>query len=98
MLLSELQDETFDAIFIDADKTGYPKYLDFAEQRLRKGGLVIADNTFIWGTIFEDEPPLKNPQIWHAMKEFNERLADQSKFSSVIIPTKEGLSVAIKEF
>ena len=39
-------DGPFDLVFIDADKTGYPTYLTWAEEHLRVGGVVLLDNTF----------------------------------------------------
>ena len=41
----------FDLIFIDADKESYPQYLKWAEQHLRVGGVVLADNVFAWDHI-----------------------------------------------
>lgn len=97
-------DKTFkqtplDMVFIDADKISYNDYLDWAEVHVRKGGLIIADNTFLFNSVWLDEPPEnKAPTTWKGMKRFNERLADPEKYMSVIIPTQEGLSVAIKQF
>ncbi len=89
----------FDMIFIDADKISYPDYLDWAEQNIRKGGLIIADNTFLGGLAIEASPPENYaPTTWKNMRLFNERLADTSKYNATMIPTREGLSVAIKLF
>ena len=43
--------ETFDMIFIDADKAGYPGYLDLALDRLRKRGLIVIDNLLMDGDV-----------------------------------------------
>ena len=86
-----------DMIFIDAEKKGYPKYLDWAENSLRKGGLIVADNTFLNGSVY-GENEKTDKKLVNAMQDFNQRLADESKFDSVIIPTSEGLSAAIKKF
>lgn len=89
----------FDMIFIDADKISYVDYLDWAEKHIRKGGLIVADNTFLQGAVLEDSPPESHaPTTWANMRRFNERLADKNKYDATIIPTKEGLSVAIKLF
>lgn len=89
----------FDMIFIDADKISYPMYLDWAEKNLKKGGLIVADNTLLFDTVAEDTPPENvAPTTWQNMRRFNERLADPKKYCSLIIPTQEGLSVAIKLF
>lgn len=89
----------FDMVFIDADKISYPAYLDWAEKNVRKGGLIVADNTFLHGAVLENSPPEGvAPTTWKNMRSFNERLADKSKYNASIIPTSEGLSVAIKLF
>jgi predicted O-methyltransferase YrrM len=86
-----------DMVFIDADKESYPAYLDWAEANIKPGGLIVADNTFLFDTVFEEQPLEKiRPAMWEAMREFNQRLADTTKFESTMIPTNEGLSIAIK--
>lgn len=95
-----------DAVFIDADKISYPLYLDWAEAHLKPGGLLIADNTLLFGTVYLNELPAKEesadePAVrlgtWRAMREFNARLADDRHFESVMLPTAEGLSIAIRK-
>ncbi len=89
----------FDMIFIDADKISYPAYLDWAEKNIKKGGLIVADNTFLAGAVLQETPPEDvAPTTWKNMRSFNERLGDKSKYNATIIPTNEGLSVAVKLF
>ena len=92
----------FDMVFIDADKINYHAYLDWAEQNIRKGGIIVADNTFLFGTVWQDSPPENrtpaSPAAWKAMRGFNERLSDNSRYMGTIVPTAEGLTVAIKRF
>ncbi len=87
----------FDLVFIDANKSAYVEYLDWAFTNLKTGGLIIADNTLLGGHVIHAEKPesLSNRQ-YHGMREFNERLARSEEFVSVILPTAEGLSIAIK--
>jgi predicted O-methyltransferase YrrM len=87
----------FDAVFIDADKENYCNYLEFAYEYTRKGGLIVADNTFLFDLVLEDIPPEKNVNLWHAMREFNIKVSDQNKYESIILPTYEGLTVALKK-
>jgi len=96
--LRSLEDKgPFDAVFIDADKNNYGKYADWAERNLRKGGLIIGDNSYIWGLITCTEKPEGNEGAqWMGMRRFNEKLADSSKYAGIILPTKEGLTVAVK--
>jgi len=98
-LINISNEAPFDAIFIDAEKRGYVKYLDWAEANIKKGGLIIADNTFLNDAVFDERKITeKNKKQTATMKDFNSRLADKSKYESVILPTDEGLSVAIKKF
>ncbi|HMN68706.1 MAG TPA: O-methyltransferase [Bdellovibrionales bacterium] len=89
----------FDLVFIDADKGGYAKYLDWAEENVRAGGFIVGDNTFLWGGVW-DEPTDRDagPRQIAAMKEFNRRLADSERYNSTLIPTKEGMTFAQKKF
>ncbi len=84
-----------DAVFIDAKKDEYLKYLELIYPLLRIGGLIIADNTFLFGTVYEDNIP-KYKEKWLAMKHFNEEISNQKKYKSLILPTNEGLTVAVK--
>ncbi len=87
----------FDMVFIDADKGGYVKYLDWAEKNVRKGGLIVGDNTFLFGALWSqsEDRDIGAKQI-QIMTEFNERLADRSLYNSIIIPTHQGMTVAQK--
>ncbi len=88
----------FDAVFIDADKAGYVNYLEWAEQNVRKGGLIIGDNTFLFGAVYGDNSRGMKPEVIEIMQEFNERLANPAKYTSIILPTAEGMTVAVKNF
>lgn len=98
----------FDMVFIDADKISYAHYLDWAEENIRTGGLIVGDNTFLFGTVWQDAQdgaqtdtrhgnPVR-PTAWHAMRDFNARLSDAQKYQSILLPTQEGLTVALKLF
>jgi len=41
----------YDLAFVDADKSGYPDYLSWCEKNVRRGGLIVGDNTFLWGAL-----------------------------------------------
>ena len=85
----------FDAIFIDANKAAYPMYLDYADKYLKKGGLIIGDNTFQKGGVYNDKIP--STKGIEGMKEFNKRLSNDHKYDAIIIPTTEGMTVALKK-
>ena len=99
VLLTLSKQGQFDMVFIDADKISYPDYLDWAEKNIRRGGLIIADNTLLGGLAIEKTPPEGYaPTTWQNMRIFNERLAEKTQYNATMIPTREGLTVAIKLF
>lgn len=87
----------FDLIFIDANKNGYLQYLDWAMEHVKKGGLIVGDNTFLFGQVFNSVPSPETPtKMWQTMREFNNKLFSSSLFKACIIPTQEGLTVGYK--
>jgi predicted O-methyltransferase YrrM len=98
--LSELEKHgPFDGIFIDGNKAAYGDYLLWAEKNVRTGGLIIADNVFLSGAVWNESTPQKfSEKQVRVLQEFNRRLADPKFYDSVIVPTAEGLHVAIKKF
>lgn len=81
----------FDAVFIDADKAGYPDYLEWCLGNVRPGGLVIADNAFKGGDVLEqsDDPGARG------IREFNRRIATDSRLTSIVVPTRDGVAIAL---
>jgi caffeoyl-CoA O-methyltransferase len=90
------RDGPFDLVFIDADKTGYPAYLGWAEQHLRVGGVLLADNTFGFGHVHEEHPVGEDAPGIAALRRFSERLARGGRFRATMLPTAEGLSFGVK--
>lgn len=87
----------FDMVFIDANKTSYNEYLEWATTHVRPGGLIIADNTLLGGKLAEVEKPEELSQRqWTEMRRFNSSITDVAKYFGTIIPTAEGLTVAIR--
>jgi caffeoyl-CoA O-methyltransferase len=86
----------FDLVFIDADKTGYPEYLAWAEEHLRAGGLLLADNAFGFGLIHDLRDQGADQRSMEALRRFADRLANGGRFRATILPTEEGLAMGIK--
>jgi caffeoyl-CoA O-methyltransferase len=85
--------EQFDVAFVDADKSGYPGYIDAIAPRLRRGGLVLVDNTLRSGTVAD---PKVTDDDTAAMRRFNDRLAADDRWWSVLLPIADGLTVLQK--
>jgi caffeoyl-CoA O-methyltransferase len=78
----------FDAVFLDADKESYHLYGAWATRHLRKGGLLIADNAYVFGNLLADT------DAGRSVKRMHEEVARQ--FDSVCIPTPDGMLLGIK--
>ncbi|HUL84275.1 MAG TPA: O-methyltransferase [Actinomycetota bacterium] len=85
-------DGDFDIVFCDIDKPGYPDAWRAANARVRVGGLYICDNTLGYGrgTVLDDEEGAK------AIREHNALIAADERYVSTIVPTREGVLVAIR--
>ena len=96
--LKSLESEgPFDLVFIDADKEAYGEYLHWAKNHLRSGGILLADNTFLFGSLYGEEVRPVSPKTREVMEQFNTILSDSSEWVGAMIPTEEGLTVAVKK-
>jgi len=86
----------FDLIFIDADKPGYPRYLDLSLQLSRPGTVILADNLIRDGGVMDAVPEEENAR---AARAFNAILAADQRLESIIIPVLgkkvDGMSISI---
>ncbi len=88
-VLPKLSDSgPFCAVFLDADKGRYDVYGRWATENLRTGGLLIADNAYLFGRLLDDSDEAK------AMRRFHEEMS--LNYSSVCVPTPDGLAVGIR--
>jgi caffeoyl-CoA O-methyltransferase len=85
----------FDLVFIDADKEGYPRYLDWAADNLRPGGVVLLDNAFLFGHLPEPASGERAASI-AAMQAVHEALARGGRFRGTVLPTGEGLAMGVR--
>ncbi|QXK92047.1 O-methyltransferase [Neoehrlichia mikurensis] len=94
-LASLSQFAPFDMIFIDANKSQYHCYLDWAEIYIKQNGLIIADNAFLFDSVFDNTIKISQ-NSYKSIINFTQRIANKNKFLSTLIPTKEGMIIALK--
>ena len=92
-VLPTLAADSADAAFLDADKGNYPAYLEQCLRIVRRGGLIMADNAFAFGELFESSP---RDQEVAAMCRFNDLMAAEKRLSGIIVPFGDGLWVSVK--
>ncbi|MDQ3221342.1 MAG: O-methyltransferase [Acidobacteriota bacterium] len=85
--------ETFDLVFIDADKPNYTNYYNLVFDKVRPDGFIIADNVLWSGQVLLEE---KDDNTL-ALHEFNKMIKTDARVSNVLLPIRDGLMVARKE-
>lgn len=88
-------DEQFDLVFIDADKRLYSAYYDLLFPKVRKGGLILADNTLWDGKVLEE--PVMNDRQTLGILAFNDRVRNDDRVEKVILPLRDGLTMIWKK-
>jgi caffeoyl-CoA O-methyltransferase len=91
-IIPELE-EVFDLVFIDADKQNYLNYYDLAIEKVRKGGLILADNTLWDGKVIAE----KKDSDTVAIHEFNTKVAADPRVTVVLLPVRDGISLIVKK-
>jgi caffeoyl-CoA O-methyltransferase len=81
-------DETWDLVFIDADKPSYKEYFTLVMPKIRQNGFILADNIFFHEQVLEEEAKGKNAK---AIKAFNEFIRDRQDIDKMIITLRDGL-------
>lgn len=84
--------ETFDLVFIDADKINYANYFDLVIDKVRPGGFIIADNVLWSGKVLNE----KKDKDTKALHEYNQKIASDPRVEHNLIPIRDGLMVARK--
>ena len=84
--------ESYDIVFIDADKENYIEYFNLVSERLNNNGIIISDNVLWSGKVLNS--PSKNDEETNILIEFNKTLNEDERFETVILPLRDGLSVS----
>ena len=84
----------YDLIYIDANKREYLNYYKAAKRLLRKGGVILADDTMLGGKVY-DSPETSDKQT-RGLIEFNDFVAADPEVEQLILPLRDGLSIIRK--
>jgi caffeoyl-CoA O-methyltransferase len=87
-------DETWDIVFIDADKVSYRVYFNLVLPKLRPGGVIFVDNVLFHGQVLADEIKGKNAK---AIQEFNDFVRSCPDVERVLLPLRDGLFLLRKK-
>jgi caffeoyl-CoA O-methyltransferase len=85
--------ESFDLIFIDADKKSYDEYYQRSLTLARPGGLILIDNV-LWGGLVAD--PANTDRQTEILRALNAKLRDDERISLALVPIGDGLALARK--
>ena len=86
-IIGEL-DETWDLVFLDADKGNYINYFNLVFSRLSAKGFILADNVLFHGEVLEDEITGKTAK---AIQAFNEMILGRTNIEKLMLPVRDGL-------
>jgi predicted O-methyltransferase YrrM len=98
-LLEEKGSGWFDLVFIDADKANYGKYFELGLALVRRGGLIVVDNTLFSGRVVgQNLAGLADWQLaWtEDVKRFNEAIKDDPRIVLSMVPVGDGMSLCLK--
>jgi len=84
----------FDLVFIDADKENYPLYFDSIIEKVKPGGVIIADNILWSGKILEKVE--EEDYATKSIIEFNDKVNNDDRVETIILPIRDGLSLIRK--
>ncbi|PIB35036.1 methyltransferase [Reichenbachiella sp. 5M10] len=85
-------EETFDLVFVDADKSNYQAYFDRVLPKMRRGGFIIADNVLWSGKVVEEVK--STDRDTRALLAFNQYVQEHPQVENVLMPVRDGLMIA----
>ncbi|MFN3850095.1 MAG: O-methyltransferase [Spirosomataceae bacterium] len=87
-------DETFDLVFIDADKLNYLNYYEIVIEKVRKGGFIISDNVLWSGKVADVS---KKDKDTLNLRAFNDRIHEDPRVENILLYVRDGLMIAQKK-
>lgn len=84
--------ETFDLVFIDADKENYLNYYELILPKMNQGGIILSDNVLWSGKVIE--PLVEGDLSTQVLVEYNKKLKEDTRIETVLLPIRDGLTVS----
>lgn len=85
----------YDLIFLDADKANYPNYMEMVVPKLKKGGVLIADNVLWSGKVLDSQQKRDDIET-KGIKLFSELVKKNSSLQTLLLPIRDGLIMCRK--
>lgn len=92
-VLPSFEDGSADGAFLDADKENYGAYLEACLRVVRVGGWIAVDNAFAFGSLLDES--VHSPSV-DAVRAFNERMAQETRLQSILVPIGDGCWVGVR--
>ncbi len=93
--LIPLLEDTFDLVFIDADKREYIAYYDLLFEKVNKGGFILADNVLWDGKVLAETPD--TDEQTQGILAFNKYIQNDKRVENLLLPLRDGLSIIRKK-
>lgn len=92
-VLPRMNDSSYDLVHVDADKAGYPDYVEHAIRLLRPGGLLAMDN-MLWHDRVAD--PASRDETTVLLRDLGKQIRDDERLITALLPVGDGLLTAVK--
>ena len=84
--------DSFDLVFIDADKSNYSKYFELVISKMNKGGVILSDNVLWYGKVL-DEPDHDDDDT-KSLIAYNKLLKEDQRIETILLPIRDGLTIS----
>ncbi len=103
LLIADGQSESYDFVFIDADKDSYDNYYELSLKLLKKGGLIAIDNVLLFGSVIDSElldkklkDKLPESSI-QSVRDLNSKIKNDSRVDISMLQIADGITLARKK-
>ena len=84
--------DSFDLVFIDADKSNYSKYFELVISKMNKGGVILSDNVLWYGKVLDK--PDDDDDDTKSLIAYNKLLKEDQRIETILLPIRDGLTIS----